>query len=59
MLVMGLWLGMGRFGGMFCILAYGLFRAIGPLFVSCDPEYGGELGRNTRLCGRGKCISKQ
>jgi hypothetical protein len=58
MLVRGLWWDMDRFGGMFCILAYGLSRAIGPLLVSCDSKYEEELGRNTRLCGRRKYVSK-
>lgn len=46
MLVMGLWLGKDRFGGMFCILAYGRFRAIGPLFVSLIPSKRGRLRGN-------------
>jgi hypothetical protein len=47
MLVMGLWLGMDRFGGMFCILAYGLYRAIGPLLVSHCSAPGGGLRKES------------
>ena len=54
MLVRGLWLDMDLFGGMFCILACGLSRAIGPLLVSCYSELTGGLSVMSDRVGRGR-----